>query len=271
MGVRSRLHDLTRTPLEQDADDLHRQSVVEGGDDLRALAPRHPACVCGTVRTVTLPPRSSVPALVAEVWDGKGSVNLVLGRPSRDRRHRARHVRARARPGRDLRGRPDDLQPRLRDRPEAVTADERAPEAPTAETVEALIRHRLSTALGGWRGSVETALPTVVFVGVWSATGHDVRTAAIAAIGVALVLAVVRVLQRSSLQHVLGALVATAVAAFFALRSGEAQDAFLPGILTSAGFFVGTVISVLVAVAGRRLHRRRGGPAGPGGPVRVAS
>ncbi len=127
-----------------------------------------------------------------------------------------------------------------------MTADERAPEAPPAETVEALIRHRLSTALGGWRGSVETALPTVVFVGTWSATGHDVRTAAIAAIGVALVLAVLRVVQRSSLQHVLGALVATAVAAFFALRSGEAQDAFLPGILTSAGFLVGTVISVLV-------------------------
>ena len=39
------------------------------------------------------------------------------------------------------------------------------PAAPaTPETVEALIRHRLSTALGGWRGSIETALPTVVFV-----------------------------------------------------------------------------------------------------------
>ena len=30
---------------------------------------------------MTLPPRRSVPALVAEVWDGKGSVNLVwIGR-----------------------------------------------------------------------------------------------------------------------------------------------------------------------------------------------
>ncbi len=77
MGVRSRLRDLARTPLEQDADELHQQSVVEGGDDLTALAPRHSACVCGTVRTVTLPPRRSVPALVAEVWDGKGAVNLV--------------------------------------------------------------------------------------------------------------------------------------------------------------------------------------------------
>ncbi|QKE84592.1 DUF3159 domain-containing protein [Arthrobacter sp. NEB 688] len=117
--------------------------------------------------------------------------------------------------------------------------------APAAETVEALIRHRLSVALGGWRGSVETALPTVVFVVAWSVTDHDVKVAAITAIGVALVLAVLRLVQRSSLQHVLGAVLATGIAAFFALRSGEAQDAFLPGILTSAGFLVATVVSIL--------------------------
>lgn len=118
------------------------------------------------------------------------------------------------------------------------------PDASPGETVEALIRHRLSVALGGWRGSVETALPMVVFVVVWSLRDHDVRTAAIAAVGVALVLAAVRVVQRSSLQHVLGALVATAVAAFFAVRSGRAEAAFLPGILTSAAFLVGTLVSI---------------------------
>ncbi|MBM6399819.1 OB-fold nucleic acid binding domain-containing protein [Phycicoccus sonneratiae] len=83
MGVRERLRDLARTPVEQHADELREQTVSEGGDDLTALAPRHSACVCGTVRTVTLPPKASVPALVAEVWDGKGSVNLVwVGRRS---------------------------------------------------------------------------------------------------------------------------------------------------------------------------------------------
>ncbi len=120
------------------------------------------------------------------------------------------------------------------------------PDATPGETVEALIRHRLSVALGGWRGSVETALPMVVFVVVWSALDHDVRTAAIAAVGVALALAAVRLVQRSSLQHVLGALVATAIAAFFAVRAGRAEAAFLPGILTSAAYLVGTVVSILV-------------------------
>ena len=119
------------------------------------------------------------------------------------------------------------------------------PDATRGETVEALIRHRRGVALGGWRGSVETALPTVVFVVVWSVRDHDVRTAAIAAVGVALVLAAVRVVQRSSLQHVLGALVATGIAAFVAVRSGRAEDAFLPGILTSGVFLVGTLVSIL--------------------------
>lgn len=116
--------------------------------------------------------------------------------------------------------------------------------APRAETVEALIRHRLSVALGGWRGSVETALPTVVFVVAWS-WRRDVTVAAGAAIAVALVLAGIRLAQRSSLSHVMGAVVATAIAAFFAVRSGEAQDAFLPGILTNAGFLAASVLSIL--------------------------
>ncbi len=98
MGVRERLRDLTRTPLEQDADELHEQTVSVGGDDLTALAPRHAACVCGTVRAVTLPPRRSVPALVAEVWDGKGAVNLVwVGRRSIGGIEPGTFVRARGR------------------------------------------------------------------------------------------------------------------------------------------------------------------------------
>ena len=62
----------------------------------------------------------------------------------------------------------------------------------------------------------------------------------------AVVLAVARLVQRSSLQHVLGAVFATALAAFFAMRSGKAEDAFLPGMLLSGGYLVGTLISILV-------------------------
>ena len=119
--------------------------------------------------------------------------------------------------------------------PRVVAAD--------AETVEALIRHRLGAALGGWRGSLETAVPTVVFVALWS-WRKDVVVAAGAALAVALVLAGVRLVQRSSLTHVAGAVFATAIAAFFAVRSGRAEAAFLPGILTNAAFLGATLLSI---------------------------
>lgn len=112
-------------------------------------------------------------------------------------------------------------------------------------TVEEVIRHRLVSALGGWRGSLETALPTIAFVIVWT-WRRDVQQSVITAVAVAVVLAGVRLAQRQSLQYVVSAVLATGVAAFFALRSGRAEDAFLPGILGSVGFGVATLASVLV-------------------------
>ena len=124
------------------------------------------------------------------------------------------------------------------DRPQGISA-------PIHPTVEALIRHRLGEALGGLRGSLEAALPMLVFVIAWSMT-KDRNISLGAAAGVTLVLAVARIVQRQTLQFVLGSVIATALAAFFALRSGDAQDAFLPGILTSLAWFLGALMSVVL-------------------------
>ena len=126
-----------------------------------------------------------------------------------------------------------------------MSPDATADNLVTAQTVEELIRHRLSAALGGWRGSLETALPTIAFVVLWS-WRQDLRQAVWTAVAVAVVLAVVRLVQRSSLQHVFGAVLATGIAAFFAMRSGKAEDAFLPGMLLSGAYLVGTLVSILV-------------------------
>jgi hypothetical protein len=52
--------------------------------------------------------------------------------------------------------------------------------------------------------------------------------------------------QRQSLRYALSSLAALAIAAFFALRSGKAEDAFLPGILFSCSLLAVTVLSLLV-------------------------
>ncbi len=113
-----------------------------------------------------------------------------------------------------------------------------------ATTVEEVVRHRLSEGVGGLRGSVEAALPTVAFVVVWTAT-KDVRASVVGAAACVLVALVVRLVQRQTPRYALSSLVALALAAFFALRSGRAQDAFLPGILYSAALLVVSLLSVV--------------------------
>jgi len=120
-----------------------------------------------------------------------------------------------------------------------------APALEDAHTVETLIRERLSSALGGARGSFETALPTVAFVVAWVWV-QDVKIAVGASVAIVLILLIVRLAMRQTPRYVLSAVFATAIAAFFALRSGKAEAAFLPGILMSAGWGAATLLSVLV-------------------------
>lgn len=127
---------------------------------------------------------------------------------------------------------------------DAVTASP-PPAGAEAHTVESLIRQRLSSALGGARGSFETALPTIAFVVAWT-WQHDVKVAVVASAVIVVILLVVRLATRQTPRYVLSAVAATALIAFFALRSGRAEDAFLPGILTNVAYGVVSLLSVVV-------------------------
>jgi hypothetical protein len=72
------------------------------------------------------------------------------------------------------------------------------------------------------------------------------RTALVVSGGLVVVLLLARLVQRQNPRFVLSSLVALAIAAYFVHRSGRAQDAYLPGILYSAGAGSLTLLSVLV-------------------------
>lgn len=79
--LKSALHRLTSPERVLEDEDLIEASGKAGGTPVRELPDRQQACVCGTVRSVTLRPRAGVPALVAELYDGTGTLTVVwLGR-----------------------------------------------------------------------------------------------------------------------------------------------------------------------------------------------
>ncbi|MGH3471896.1 MAG: DUF3159 domain-containing protein [Nocardioidaceae bacterium] len=128
-------------------------------------------------------------------------------------------------------------------RPEPVaTADK--PDA-SRTTVEAVVRAQLSRALGGRRGVFEGALPTLGFTLTWIVS-HELRLALAISGALAIVMLLVRLVQRSTIQFVLNAIIGVAIASAFALRSGRAEDAFLPGLIYNAAYAVGLSASALI-------------------------
>jgi Protein of unknown function (DUF3159) len=116
---------------------------------------------------------------------------------------------------------------------------------PAAETVESLVRRQLGQALGGRRGMVEAAVPTLTFTLVWLTT-RDLTAALVASVGVAVVELVVRLAQRSTVKFCVNALVGIGLGWFFvhlaAARGGSADDQalayFLPGLIYNTAYAV---------------------------------
>ncbi len=123
------------------------------------------------------------------------------------------------------------------------TADMTAPAAHA--TVEAAVRAQMSKALGGRRGIVEAAVPTIAFTGTWMGT-NELKTSLIVGVASAVVLLLVRLAQRTTPQFVLNSLVGIGIGAFFAARTGDAKDVFLPGILYNGAYAAGMLLSIVV-------------------------
>ncbi len=131
--------------------------------------------------------------------------------------------------------------------PEVTEADDE----PTTVSGEKAVRPALVEQLGGKRGLVDTGLPAVVFV---SANGlvdafAPRSTALRAAIGAALltglVIVVLRIVRKETVQQAVSGFLGLGLAIFFAARSGEARDFFKPGIYINYAYgavFLGSAL-----------------------------
>jgi hypothetical protein len=97
-------------------------------------------------------------------------------------------------------------------------------------------RHLVLDQLGGWRGMIDASLPTIAFI-LANAFG-GLRVGIWTALGVAVLIFLLRLVRRESVQQAVSGLIGVGIAVAIAAASGQARDFFVIGILRNAAIGV---------------------------------
>jgi hypothetical protein len=105
----------------------------------------------------------------------------------------------------------------------------------------------LFDAFGGVRGMVETVVPGLLFVAIFT-VDKNLHVSAIAALIVSLVLVVVRLAMKDTVKHAFSGVFGVAFGVVFAMFTGNAKDFYLPGMLYTLGLAVAYIVTTLAGV-----------------------
>ncbi|WP_253280566.1 DUF3159 domain-containing protein [Arcanobacterium phocae] len=100
-------------------------------------------------------------------------------------------------------------------------------------------------AVGGWRGIVESVVPTVVFLIIFAAS-HQIGWAAWVSLGTAAIAIAGRLISRVDPSPAVGGLGAVLISAFMAWKTGQAADFFVWGLIVNVAYLVAFLLSILV-------------------------
>ena len=101
-------------------------------------------------------------------------------------------------------------------------------------------------ALGGKKGLIDSGVPAVVFLIVFNISGKDVDTALYAAVALSILLTLLRLIKRETIQHAFSGLIGVGICALISKRTGNAADFYLPGLWINAGYGLLYAITNLV-------------------------
>jgi len=103
----------------------------------------------------------------------------------------------------------------------------------------------LDKAIGGWRGLVDSALPSMLFILIF-VFQKNLNNALVASLALGGVLLVIRLFERKSLTQVFSGFIGLSISVFLTWRTKDASNFFLTGIVTNGiyGFFL--LITVLI-------------------------
>ncbi|CAB4566326.1 MAG: DUF3159 domain-containing protein [Actinobacteria bacterium] len=106
-------------------------------------------------------------------------------------------------------------------------------------------RDKVINALGGKKGLIDSGLPAVVFLIVFN-FNQDLQRAIWAALSLAIILAIWRLIRKDTIQHSISGVIGVLICAYFANRSGNATDFYIPKLLTNLGYGTVYLIANLV-------------------------
>lgn len=101
-------------------------------------------------------------------------------------------------------------------------------------------------AMGGIRGVLESILPSLVFVVVYTLTPEPLLLSLGLSVGMAAVFTLVRLVQKSPPGAALGGLIAAGAAAALALFTGQGRDNFVIGLITNAVYGTAFLVSAVI-------------------------
>jgi len=99
-------------------------------------------------------------------------------------------------------------------------------------------RDKVLAAFGGKKGLIDSGIPSVIFLVVFNVTDR-LNSALFASIAISALLTIIRLARRDTIQHALSGFIGVLICAWFANRTGNASDLYIPKLLTNLGY--GTV------------------------------
>ncbi|MFJ6140033.1 DUF3159 domain-containing protein [Kitasatospora sp. NPDC092286] len=100
-------------------------------------------------------------------------------------------------------------------------------------------------AFGGVRGMIDMTLPGLVFIVTYNIT-HEVAPAGWAALGLCALFVVTRLARRETVQHAFSGVFGVGLGVWISMKTGKAEDFYLPGLLWNVGYCLGFAVSALV-------------------------
>jgi hypothetical protein len=106
-------------------------------------------------------------------------------------------------------------------------------------------KEKIIGAFGGKKGLIDSGIPAIIFLLTFNIR-KDLQEALIASIAVSAILTIIRLAMRDTVQHAISGFIGILICAWFANRTGNPSDLYIPKLLTNLGYGTLYLIANLV-------------------------